>query len=190
MPASSSSLIPPQSAAAAKLRLGLALGSNPDTQARLRLVQGQELVNPVTLRAPPAAAPQAPKVTRLGKLRQRLDRLTLFRHAILGGVIEVMDGVRQFMAPAAFVARNALWVAIGLLTVGVPVAIAFLLWRHVPGWSIAFPLRSPLSWAFLAGLSVALGFVGLVIAVLGRAAVRGIRQGGQRLSDKGVQAFD
>jgi hypothetical protein len=184
-------LIPSHSAATAKQRLGLAISSNPESQARLRLVQqGPELHHAVSLNAPQPPAPPPAKITRWGQLRQRLSRLTAFRHTILGGVIEVMDGVRQFMGPAAFIARNVKHVILGLLTVAVPLGVATLLWQHVPGWSAAFPLRSPLGWAFLAGLTIAVGFLGLVFAVLVRGAVRSVRQGSLRLSSKGEKAFD
>lgn len=188
MPASAT---PIRSAAVAKERLGAALAASP----HLRLVPPPELLHAVDLATrtpePVAVAPAVPvKPSRLAPLRQRLARFAVVRHAAVGTVLTIMEGIRNFMGPAAFCVRHAPWIAMGLLTFTVPALIAGVLWRQVPGWSDAFPLNSFLSWGFLTGLTMAVGFTVAVATVMLQGVFTGLVQAARQLTRKGEKAFD
>lgn len=163
----------------------------------LRLVPSPELIAPVELVAKPTAAPPsrqsappAPTPTPMRvNLRQRLARLAVIRHAAIGVALEVMEGVRAFLAPAAFCLRNARWVAMGLLTFIVPPLVAFGLWSQIPGWSEGFPLTAALSWGFLGGLTVAIGFGAAIVTVLIQSVCTGVALAARHVTSKGQNAF-
>jgi hypothetical protein len=111
------------------------------------------------------------------------------RHGAIGVALEVMEGLRTFLAPAQFCIRHARWVSMGLLTFTVPPLIAMGLWLSVPGWSDGFPLNAPLSWGFLVGLTVAIGFGSAMAAVFLQSAGTGVAMASRYLTRKGREAF-
>lgn len=197
----SASVIPAHSATQAKARLGAVTGQAAGSH--LRLVSAGELQQAVDIEPAQSAQPRsildsaivAPTrrellARRLATWRARLGRLAVIQSVVVGGILEVMDGLREFLAPLHFCLRHSLQIAMGALTVTVPAMLALALWLRVPGWFEGFPIASPLTWAFLAGLSVAIGFVVATAVVALRALLTGIQLATRHLRRKGQTAFE
>ena len=192
----SASAIPSQSASHAKARLGAVTGQSP----RLRLVSASELQHEAGLAS---SQPVTPKIAiaqtptrqerwkqKLSQWRPRFARLAMVKNVGVGVMLEVMEGFRDFLAPAVFCFRNGMKIGMGVLTLTVPVMIATALWLRVPGWAEGFPITSPLTWGFLAGLSVAVGFAVAVAVVTLRGVLTGIQMAVRHLRRKGQTAFE
>lgn len=196
----SSSAIPTHSASHAKARLGAVTGHGQAQGSHLRLVSASELQCAVDLAPSRPVSPSTPvahvptlrerATQKLAQWRPRLNRLTVIKNVAVGVMLEVMEGFREFLAPAAFCVRNFPTIGMGVLTVTVPVMIATALWLRVPGWAEGFPVTSPLTWAFLAGLSVAVGFLAAMSVVTLRALLTGIQMAVRHLRRKGQTAFE
>lgn len=196
----SSTAIPTHSASHAKARLGAVTGQGQAQGPHLRLVSASELQRAVDLAPSRPLAPSTPvvhtptlrerAVQKWAQWRPQLSRLIVVKNVAVGVVLEIMEGFREFLAPAAFCLRNGLQIGMGLLTVAVPIMIATALWLRVPGWAEGFPIASPLTWAFLTGLSVAVGFLVAMSVVTLRALLTGIQMAVRHLRRKGQTAFE
>lgn len=175
------------------LQAGAAAQAKNRLAGHLLLVPAPELIAPVELVATPSSIlvlrPHSAPTIIPTRLRDRIARLAAIRHTCVGIALEVMEGLQRFLAPAQFCLANLRAISMGLLTFAIPPLVAYGLWAQVPGWAETFPLNNVLSWGFLGGATITIGFAAAITTVLVQGVGTGIAMASRYLTRKGESAF-